>query len=111
MLYEQLKAMLDDKVERHGLILNGEVIELKNTSGSPEDSCAVNSDDLFLYLEATATWHSHPDETSNLSGADMQTFLAWPNLDHYIIGVDGITRYYVEDGILLNEACDPSREP
>lgn len=93
----------DDKVEHVGFILpHGKVIEVKNVSDNPEGSFDVLGEDIIKYEnEAVATWHTHPNGTSNLSAGDMETFLNWPDLDHYIVGTDGLTKYTVVDNEVL----------
>jgi proteasome lid subunit RPN8/RPN11 len=86
-----------------GFILpDDELVEVQNTSDEPEKSFDVSGDDIVRYADTSvATWHTHPISTSNLSVGDYETFLMWPKHRHLIIGTDGITEYYVEDGEVL----------
>ena len=89
--------------ERVGFIMpNDKIVEVQNVCSEPEDGFDVSPEDLLLYLDdAVATWHTHPKTTSNLSVRDFETFLFHPHLRHYIVGTDGISEYYVEDGEVL----------
>ncbi len=103
MLQEFLKKIYDDKIEHVGFVLpNDEMVEVKNMSDNPEGSFDVSGEDILKYEDiAVATWHTHPNGSSNLSAGDMETFLNWPNLDHFIVGTDGITKYVVKDNEVL----------
>lgn len=92
--------------ERVGFILKtGEIVEVDNVCDEPEDGFDVRGEDLLRYLPiATASWHTHPGTSSNLSVNDYETFLNHPNLDHFIIGDDGITKYVVRDGVVIIDA-------
>lgn len=101
-----MKSLLkhyDDKVEHVGFVLpHGKVVEVANMSDNPEGSFDVSGEDILKYEDvAIATWHTHPKGTSNLSTGDMETFLNWPDMDHYIVGQDGITKYVVVDNEVL----------
>ncbi|MES0134517.1 hypothetical protein NKJ88_06075 [Mesorhizobium sp. M0016] len=95
--------MYGGDVERVGFVLkNGKVIEVQNICENPAEGFDVSGEDIALYaLTARATWHTHPNASHNLSANDFNTFLNWPELDHYIIGNDGIRKYIVEDGEVL----------
>jgi len=100
------QALLDHyagSVERVGFILPDDVlIEVQNTSDEPEKSFDVSGDDIVRFADiSVATWHTHPVTSSNLSVGDYETFLLWPKHRHFIVGMDGITEYYVEDGEIL----------
>ncbi|WP_454287267.1 hypothetical protein [Rhizobium arsenicireducens] len=92
--------------ERVGFILKtGEIIEVPNVCSKPTDGFDVAGVDIVEFTPlAVATWHTHPDSDSNLSASDWHTFLSWPDLDHYIIGNDGVTKFVVQDGDILIEA-------
>lgn len=98
-----LLELYDDEVEHAGFILpRGKVVEVTNTSEAPAESFDVSGEDIIKYEKtAVGTWHTHPKADSNLSVGDMETFLNWPDLEHYIIGTDGITKYIVADGEVL----------
>ncbi len=98
-----LLTKLEGENERVGFILKtGEIVEVENTSIEPKQAFDVSGADIVKYTPiAVATWHTHPDQDSNLSFEDFQAFLNWPELEHYIIGTDGITKYIVDDGEVL----------
>ena len=103
---QQLLEKLEGDLERVGFVLkDGEVVEVTNHSETPEVAFRVSMEDIEKYEnDAIATWHTHPGSSKNLSVSDFYTFLSWPHLDHYIVGVNGVQRYYVdENGDLL---CD-----
>lgn len=97
-----------DKLERCGVILkNGIILESVNIHSKPETGFHVdpailvdNEDDL------AACWHTHPGSTANLSQADYDTFLTWPDLVYYIVGVDGIRCFVVEGELVVEEKLD-----
>ena len=93
-------------LERVGLILkSGTILELKNISPDPANSFSVDPTDLIQYEEqAVASWHTHPRTPCDLSGADLEGFLNWPQLLHIIIGTDGVAGYVIERGAVLNDA-------
>ena len=85
-----------------GFILKtGEIVEVENVCHDKENGFEVSGEDLMKYEDtAVATWHTHPGEdyTSNLTVADMTTYLSYPQLAHYIVGRDGVTCYVVQGG-------------
>lgn len=109
MLLSKLKDKYNpDGNERIGFVLEDEtIVELENAHSDPLGGASLKSGDLFKYLfsgefKVIATWHTHPSETSNLSGEDYATFLAYPDIKHYIIGSDGVSEYFVEGGRIKN---------
>lgn len=98
-----LTNLCEGEFERVGFILKtGEIVEVPNTAINPKESFDVSGEDIIKFeLIAAATWHTHPGQDSNLSFDDFQAFLNWPEMDHYIIGTDGVTKYIVEDGEVL----------
>lgn len=91
-------SLLTGSEERVGFIVDDEIVEVKNIHPDPENGFQVSATDLKEYAErASATWHTHPGHTSNLSVEDYHTFLNWPGLRHFIIGTDGVSEYYVID--------------
>ena len=90
-------------LERVGFILSDDtLVEVQNICDKPEGGFDVSGEDLVLHMDnAVASWHTHPNTTSNLSVGDFDSFLNYPKLRHFIIGSDGITEYYVEDGEVL----------
>lgn len=91
--------------ERVGFILdNDEIVEVDNVSVTPEDGFEVSAEDLVRFEGRTvATWHTHPNETSNLSLDDYLGFLNWPDLRHYIIGNDGVKAFVVKGKTVIGD--------
>lgn len=98
------KLRKNDTEERCGFIVDGRVIELKNVASDKTKSFEISPEDTIKYEKTfTAIWHTHPYESSNLSDYDYISFLMWPKVSHYIIGTDGVSKYVVEDGLIINE--------
>lgn len=80
--------------ERCGFVLQHYGIhEVPNICENPDKGFLINTLDIRKYIEsgaAIATWHTHPNKDSNLSGEDYRCFRAYPNVFHYIIGNDGV---------------------
>jgi proteasome lid subunit RPN8/RPN11 len=99
-----------DTVERCGLILkDGTILELVNVHDTPERGYRMDPTAALPHLEnLTGTWHTHPDSDPNLSEEDYAGFLAWPDLEHYIIGRRNgqlaVSKYIVEEGMVIE--CD-----
>lgn len=101
----------DDALERCGFVTKrGRIIELKNVADKPEDQFRIAPADTLKYLQrgdVVATWHTHPRSSPNLSGEDYECFLRWDDLDHYVVGRrEGeikVVRYFVEDGLVVQE--------
>lgn len=91
--------------ERCGFILkDGNVIELKNIHAEPTVGFEIDPKDILAYIDQLdAIWHTHPQDSSVLSGEDKSCMQQWPDLKHYIIGDDGVRLYMVRDGVVLNE--------
>jgi hypothetical protein len=88
--------------ERVGFIVDDEVVEVENICPKPVSGFQVSGADLLKYGDvASASWHTHPGSTSNLTTEDYETFLAYPKWQHHIVGNDGVTTYYVENGKVL----------
>lgn len=89
-----------------GLILNThKIIELDNICDIPTEGFQVRVEDLLPFEDdMIATWHTHPNQDSNLSVNDYRTFLNYPDLRHYIVGTDGVAEYTVENGKVMR--CD-----
>lgn len=99
-----LKDKVNDSVERLGFILkDGSHVECKNVAENPRDGGLVSSEDLMEYYpRVVASWHTHVG-SCNLSGTDFLLFQSYPDWDHYIAGDDGIMKYNMEDGDLVQE--------
>lgn len=92
-----------DGPERVGLILEGdEVIEVENVNEDQKTGFIVKAEEM-MRSNIIGTWHTHPGRSMNLSVADYYGFLNYPHLIHYIVGVDGIARYTVKDGMVIND--------
>lgn len=109
MLRELQNKYSDEGQERLGFILaSGDVIELTNAHDDPEMGAQFKSSDIYRYLYSddaadlgvTATWHTHPAESNSLSGEDYPAFKSHPKLSHYIVGNNGVRRYYIEEGTI-----------
>lgn len=91
--------------ERIGFVLKtGEIVEVANICQDPADGFEFSGADLLKYADdAEASWHTHPGLPSNLSVADHQGFLNYPDLIHYIVGEDGVAKYIVQKGRVLRD--------
>jgi proteasome lid subunit RPN8/RPN11 len=98
--------------ERCGVVMDdGNVVEIANIAAEPEHSFEMEPV-AFLELVKTGrvrgTWHTHFDGPPVLSGEDYNTFIAWPDLEHSIIGFENgkatVQTYRSEHGVLLT--CD-----
>lgn len=96
---ELLRLYSDKGEERCGFILPNKIIEVKNIAPEPEEGFMIDPSDIVKYVEqqdAFASWHTHPNYGSNLSGEDYRTFKAYNNLYHFIVGKDGVRCFAVE---------------
>ena len=113
MLIEKLKIFYDGfGTERCGFILSdGSIIEAQNVSETPEEAFAILADDILVIEDdIIASWHTHPNHTSNLSEDDFIAFSNWPAWKHMILGSDGLSCYSVSASgdITRDEAEDYS---
>lgn len=94
----------EDTKERCGFLLKGNrMVEVMNVHPDPVNGFEIPVDSIMRHKgELKATWHTHPNGTSTLSGEDYACFLAWPDLEHYIVSSAGVRRYIVQDGVVLN---------
>ena len=92
--------------ERVGFILeDGSIVEVENVANDPVKGFDVCAEDLMVFAErAVASWHTHPGVKANLSNEDYSAFLGWSNLEHYVIGNDGIHQYVVTSDGQVTEA-------
>jgi proteasome lid subunit RPN8/RPN11 len=95
-------------IERVGFILtSGEEVEVENIHEDPNNGFDVDPAILVKYeADIVATFHTHPDCSSNLSVDDYQAFFNWPEVLHFIIGNDGIRCFQVKQGKIKN--ADPN---
>ena len=109
---KQLQEYWDPVVERCGIIpSNRNVIEVVNQSKNPEYTFAFLFEDLDN--DSLATWHSHPTTTANLSIDDLRFFQSWPEKIHFIVGIDEVRCYQVQDGIVfcVDDEADYTTRP
>lgn len=97
----------DHEDERCGLLIGNKIVEAKNTHPTPSKGFIIPAEFMLKYEDtATGTWHTHPNETSNLSHEDYDGFSQWPNLVHYIIGVDGVRCFQLEGDLIVEVDLD-----
>lgn len=103
-MHEMLPPGNND-VERCGLLLSdGTFVELQNMAESPINSFEMDPAAVLPLIESghvVSTWHTHPHTSANLSGEDHSFFLNWPDLTHIIFAPEGMRKYEVKDGVLL----------
>jgi proteasome lid subunit RPN8/RPN11 len=97
------KLLPEDTEEKCGLVLkDGTVLDVINHHSNPAIGFHICADDLFAHEENLAgTWHTHPNDTANLSQQDYVGFRQWPEIRHYIVGIDGVRAYDVVDGLIV----------
>lgn len=86
-----------------------EILETKNLSPNPETEFEFDEEDL---KGVSATWHTHPVTSSNLSLPDYYFFRAWGNLVHFIICSSEVACYTTVNKhlVIIDEAEDlPAR--
>ena len=101
-----------ETAERCGVIMDdGNIVEILNINEEPEKGFEMEPVafiELIKTRHVVGTWHTHPDGSPVLSGEDYTTFLAWPDLEHSVIGIqDGkaaVLTYRVENGVVIT--CD-----
>lgn len=93
----------DGDHERVGFVLkSGKIVECQNIAEDPANAFKVSAEEIMLHADkAIATWHTHPNADNNLSANDYEMFVNWGDLDHYIVGTDGVRHYQVHDGDVL----------
>lgn len=88
-------------IERVGFVIpENEIVEVKNRSENPLNSFLVSPQDIIEFTEtkqAIATWHTHPNQSANLSGEDYKIFKSWPKLIHFIVGNDGVKAFKFDE--------------
>lgn len=83
--------------ERVGFIKGQSVIEVQNVSIKPDLGFEVSGQDIQTFMsdsEYWATWHTHPNQNSNISGKDYELVKNWPRSIHFIIGNDGVRAFH-----------------
>lgn len=99
------KFYADSGPERIGFVLDdGKIVECENIHPEPEQGFEFRAEDLIEFENrAVASWHTHPNQDSNLSMSDYSGFRHWPKLKHYVIGNDGIRCFKVERGKVVED--------
>ena len=83
-------------------------VQLKNVHPEPTEGFEIDPEDTLRYLDRIkGIWHTHPNEPAVLSGHDKLCMEMWPDIPHYIIGSDGIRKYVVKDGAVVNANYTP----
>lgn len=79
-------------------------IECKNICTDPYAGYEMSFDDMDRLddPEVVGTFHTHPNGSSNLSFEDYESFMGYPRLTHYIIGKDGVKKFKILNGELVN---------
>ncbi len=95
--------------EQCGLITSkGQLLFCTNIHENPLGGYRMDPEQALAALqghEIFATFHTHPGADCNLSQEDYAGFTLWPDLIHFIVGTDGVKRYWFDDGILMQEVC------
>lgn len=90
----------ESEEERGGYITeDGFVHEVKNVHPQKDNNFMFSCEDLDKLdgENVLATFHTHPNKTSNLSKEDYDAFVNWEKLLHFIIGKDTISCYKVSE--------------
>jgi proteasome lid subunit RPN8/RPN11 len=94
------KFYSDTGPERIGFVIGNKIIEVNNICETPDDGFMVSASDIIKYAEqADAFWHTHPNQSSNLSSEDYVGIKNWPNMVHYIVGKNGVSGYQYNDDL------------
>lgn len=106
-LVKKLQALLtEDGPERGGFILprmRNRIVEMDNIHPNPMDGYNPSPRDILKYADdAVASWHTHPRSSANLSVEDFNTFVQWANIEHIIVGNDGVRFYKVKGKAVVN---------
>lgn len=93
--------------ERGGYITSDDLVfEVKNVHSDTKNNFMFSCEDLDKLDQENviATFHTHPNKSSNLSKEDYDSFVNWEKLLHFIVGRDKITCYKVsEKGTVIIE--------
>ena len=90
----------DEGDEKGGYITNSnKIIEVKNQHPNPDNNFMFSCEDLDKLEkdDVVATFHTHPNKSSNLSKEDYDAFVNWEKLLHFIVGQDKISCYKVSE--------------
>lgn len=93
-----------DTIERCGFVLKRrKILELDNRHPEPTNGFEIDPKETLRYIDKlVGIWHTHPGSPAVLSGEDKLCIEQWPDLAHYIIGSDGVRKYTVENGVVVN---------
>lgn len=103
MLQELLALWSPQGIERCGVIANGEVVELENIHPSPAESFAM---DIEGIENITATWHTHPRSSANLSKTDHTSFKCYPEFLHYIVSNQNVWCFKIQNNEVIFDHDD-----
>ena len=92
-------------MERGGIITSKGIQEVQNQAPDPENGFEFGFEDLHRLDDpkTLATFHTHPNASSNLTNLDYVAFMSYPKLKHYIVGNDGVRCYRVHKGQIIEE--------
>lgn len=95
------------ELEKCGLVIGNKIVESENTHPNPSSGFIIPAEFMLKHEDtATGTWHTHPNDTANLSNEDYKGFSQWPVLVHYIIGIDGVRCFKLEDDLIVEVPLD-----
>lgn len=97
-----------ETLERCGLVVDGELIEVTNIHLNPLKGFRMDPTEMLPLIEkASASWHTHPQEDPELSEEDYAGFTQWPKLVHHIVGVrEGVPTvesYEIVGGLVIKK--------
>lgn len=115
-LLKQLQNLCSESGDERGGYITSDykMYEVKNNHPEKSNNFMFSCEDLEKLEDdnVIATFHTHPNKTSNLSKEDYEAFLNWEKLLHFIIGKDRISCYKVSDrGTVLVEPVNVLEKP
>lgn len=99
----------EETEEMCGFVLkNRRVVQLKNVHPEPTQGFEIDPADTMRYMDRLkGIWHTHPKADAVFSGEDKLCMEQWPDLAHYVVGQDGVRKYIVKNGAVLNANYTP----
>lgn len=98
---DKLRNFYNESGEERGgyITFEGNVFEVTNIHKDKDNYFMFSCEDLDKLSDekVMATFHTHPDKSSNLSKEDYDAFVNWEKLLHFIIGKDKISCYKVSE--------------
>jgi len=95
------------ELEKCGLVIGNKLVESSNCHSEPTKGFVIPAEFMLKYEDtATGTWHTHPNDKANLSHEDYAGFSQWPDLFHYIIGIDGVRCFKLQDDLIVEVPLD-----